>query len=125
MALLRMAQLPTSSSQRHRIAIEAQVPGLQSLSFFREIEFALTANENERIRWHLEDYLQFAHEHAPKIAEGVEMLMRERGEALFRAIFYGQPNAIKLWAAVEPYLSHRRSAPSRSFGHASNARRSE
>ncbi len=108
MTLLRITQQPGAGPGRHRVFVEAQVPGLQALSFSREIEFALTADDGERIRWYLEDYLHFVHDPAPKIAAGVETLMRERGEALFRAIFDGQANAIKLWAAVEPYLNTTR-----------------
>ena len=108
MALLRISQQPGSAPGKHRVAVEAQVPSLQPLSFTREIDFALTASENERIRWYLEDYLQFVHDPAPKIAAGVEELMRERGEALFRAIFDGQASAFKLWASLEPHLNRTR-----------------
>ncbi|MCC2111468.1 MAG: CHAT domain-containing protein [Hyphomicrobiales bacterium] len=108
MRLLRIIQQPGSAAGKHRIAVEAQVPNLQTLSFAREIEFSLTAEDDERIRWYLEDYLQFVHDPAPKLAAGVEALMRERGEELFRALFEGQPNATRLWAAVEPHLSATR-----------------
>lgn len=70
MRLLRIIQQPGSAAGKHRIAVEAQVPNLQTLSFAREIEFSLTAEDDERIRWYLEDYLQFVHDPAPKLAAG-------------------------------------------------------
>jgi hypothetical protein len=55
MPILRIDQQPGSGPGKHRIAVNAEVPGLQPLSFSREIEFALSPSEAERIRWYLED----------------------------------------------------------------------
>src|SRR5208283_5674983 len=80
----------------------------RALSFSREIEFALSPQNGEKIRWYLEDYLQFAQDPAPQIAARVERLMAERGESLFRAIFEGRNDAVQAWAFVEPHLSSTR-----------------
>ena len=69
MAILSISQQPGSGPNRHQIAVEAEVPGLQRLSFNREIEFALSPQDGERIRWYLEDYLQFDEDPAPQIAD--------------------------------------------------------
>ncbi len=108
MAILRISQQPGSRPNRHHIAVDAEVPGFQPLSFSREIEFALSPQDGEKIRWYLEDYLQFDEDPAPQIAARVESLMAERGEALFRAIFEGRNDAIRLWTLVEPHLSSTR-----------------
>ncbi len=111
MATLRISQQPGSGPNKHQIAVEAEIPeipGLQRLSVQREIEFALSPQEAERIRWYLEDYLQFDEDPAPRIAARVETLMADRGEALFRAIFEGQNDAVQLWAYVDPHLSSTR-----------------
>jgi tetratricopeptide (TPR) repeat protein len=108
MAVLRISQQPGSGPNRRQIAVNAEIPGFQPLSFSREIEFALSPQDGEKIRWYLEDYLQFAQDPAPQIAARVEELMAERGEALFRAIFEGRNDAVQLWAFVEPYLSSTR-----------------
>ncbi len=105
MAVLRISQQPGSGLDKHQIAVNAEIPGFQPLSFSREIEFALSPQDGEKIRWYLEDYLQFAQDPAPQIAARVEQLMGERGEALFRAIFEGRNDAVQLWALVEPHLS--------------------
>jgi len=108
MAILRISQQPGSGPNKHQIVVSAEIPGFQSPSFSREIEFALSPQDGEKIRWYLEDYLQFAEAPAPQIAARIEILMAERGEALFRAIFDRRNEAIQLWAFVEPHLSSTR-----------------
>jgi hypothetical protein len=68
----------------------------------------LSPQEGERIRWYLEDFLQFDEEPAPTIARRVEALMVERGEGLFRSIFEGSRQGSQLWTQVEPHLSSTR-----------------
>jgi hypothetical protein len=108
MPTLRINQQPGSGPGKHQIAVNAELPGLQPLSFSREIEFALSPQERERIRGYLEDYLQFDEDPAPKIAARVETLMAERGEALFRAIFEGQYEASQLWTFAQLHLAATR-----------------
>ncbi len=108
MAVLRISQQPGSGPNKHRIHVEAEIPGLLPPSFSREIEFALSSQDAEQVRWYLEDYLQFAQDPAPRIAARVEKIMAERGEALFRAIFEGRNDATLLWATIEPHLSSTR-----------------
>src|SRR5205085_9492220 len=98
MPTLRINQQPGGAPNRYRIDVSASdVPGMAPPSFDREIEFALSSQDSERIRWYLEDYLQFDEDPAPQIAKGVEELMAERGEALFRSIFEGSMPAVQLW----------------------------
>ncbi len=89
MPVLRINQHPTGTPNRYRVDVSAEVPNFQPPSFSRDIEFVLSPQEGERIRWYLEDFLQFDEEPAPTIARRVEALMVERGEALFRSIFEG------------------------------------
>ena len=104
MPTLRIDQQRGSGPGKHRIAVNAELPGLQTLSFSREIEFALSPPDAERIRWYLEDYLQFDEDPAPEIAASVETLMAERGDALFRAIFEGRNDASQLWTLAQLHL---------------------
>src|SRR5271155_3646119 len=108
MAILRISQQPGSGPNKHQIAVNAEIPGFQPPSFAREIEFVLSPRDGEKIRWYLEDYLQFAQDPAPQIAARVEKLMAERGEALFRAIFDEKNEGIRLWTMIEPHLSSTR-----------------
>jgi tetratricopeptide (TPR) repeat protein len=103
--VLRLNQQPLEAPNRYRIDVVAtDIPGIQSLSFSRDITFELTPHDGERIRWYLEDYLQYDEDPAPLIAAGVEVFMAECGEHLFRSIFEGSPESTGLWAWVEPHL---------------------
>jgi tetratricopeptide (TPR) repeat protein len=110
MPTLRIHQHSGSAENRYLIEVSAEgIPGFQPQSLSTEIEFALSPQDRERIRWYLEDFLlEFCQQPAPQIARRVEALMAESGETLFRRIFEGSPASIKLWAVVEPHLSSTR-----------------
>lgn len=109
MPILRINQQPGSAPNHYRIDVSAvDVPGFQPPSFSRPIEFVMSPQDGERIRWYLEDYLQFDEDPAPTIANRVEQLMAERGETLFRSIFEGLNEGVQLWALIEPHLSSTR-----------------
>jgi hypothetical protein len=50
------------------------------------ISFALAEQEQEDLRWYLEDYLQRAETVEPVIVEQVESVMRTRGEELYAKV---------------------------------------
>ena len=115
MPTLHINQSAGGTAHHYRIDVTATgVPGIAQLSFNRDIQFELMPQDAERIRWYLEDYLQFDEEPAPQIAKGVEALMAERGDDLFRRIFAPSDEvkhsneAVRLWSHVEPYLSSTR-----------------
>src|SRR6266481_959591 len=109
MPVLQINQQPGGAPHRYRITVSAtEIPDRASLSFDLDIEFELTPENGERIRWYLEDYLQFDEEPAPEIAMGVEAFMAECGDELFRKIFEGSAAAIRLWSSLEPHLSSTR-----------------
>ncbi len=86
--ILRINQYPGSAPTRYRVEVSAgDIPNFQPQSVSCEIEFTLSPQDGERIRWYLEDYLQLDEDPAPQIAKRVEALMAERGEALFRGVF--------------------------------------
>ena len=58
--------------------------GQPSLEGEAKIEFALTGQEQEEIRWYLEDYLQHADVVEAVTVEQVEALMKARGEELYK-----------------------------------------
>ena len=106
MPVLQINQQPGGAPHRYRISVSAtEIPDRAALSFDIDIEFELTASDSERIRWYLEDYLQFDRDPAPQIAKGVEAFMAECGDELFRKIFESSADAIRLWSNLEPHLS--------------------
>lgn len=109
MPILRISQQPGKGPHQYRVVVGVEgLPDRQSPSFSQDIEFELTPSDGERIRWYLEDFLQFDEEPAPQIAKRVESLMAQRGETLFRDIFEGSNSGRQLWTLVEPHLSSTR-----------------
>jgi len=109
MPILRIKQRPGSAKDSYRLEVQAEdIAGSGPETRCVEIEFALSPQDRERVRWYLEDFLLFDQEPAPQIAKQVEDLMAERGEALFSDIFGGSSPANELWTAVQPQLSSTR-----------------
>jgi tetratricopeptide (TPR) repeat protein len=107
--ILRINQHPGGAPNHYRVDVSAvEIPNFQPQSFSRTIDFGMLPQDGERIRWYLEDYLQFDEDPAPAIANRVEGLMVECGEALFRSIFEGLNEGIQLWTLIQPHLSSTR-----------------
>lgn len=105
-ASLQLSQHAGGAEGRHRIDVTANAPGLQALHASAELAFALSAQDEEEIRWYLEDFLEFDEEPAPSIAAGGERRMAEVGEALFRAIFQANDDCRAVWHAIHRRLVH-------------------
>jgi hypothetical protein len=58
-----------------------------------DIAFELTPQDGERIRWYLEDYLQFDEDPAPQIAKGVEAFMATAATGCFAACLRSRTRA--------------------------------
>ena len=56
MPTLRINQNPGAKPGSYRIDVTAEIPDRAAMSFSREIDFALTLQQAEQIRWYLEDY---------------------------------------------------------------------
>jgi len=105
MPVLRIAQQRGDAPHRYRIEVVAtDIPNFGTLQFSSEITFELTPQDGERIRWYLEDYLQFDEDPAPQIARGVEESMAAYGDKLFGSLFAGSAPGIQLWTMIQPYL---------------------
>jgi len=113
MPVLRINQQRGDAPHHYQIEITAtEIPNFAPLKFSRDIAFELTPQDGERIRWYLEDYLQFDEDPAPQIARDVEALMAACGDGLFRSLFGGRfegdHQGIQLWTMIEPHLSATR-----------------
>ncbi len=73
-----------------------------------EFEFFLSLQDQESIRWYLEDYPLYRHDPAPTIAARVEKRMAEIGKELFEKVFESGKDGTKLWARFEDHLSNAR-----------------
>ena len=109
MPVLRIAQQRGDAPHRYRIEITAtDIPNFASPQFSSDITFELAQQDGERIRWYLEDYLQFDEDPAPQIAGDVEAFMAACGDGLFRSLFEGTRQGAQLWTMIEPQLNATR-----------------
>ena len=70
--------------------------------------FALSPQDEEDLRWYLEDFLQYPQEPAPTIAKRIEGRMAEVGTELFKAVFQANDDAQRIWNRVEERLPETR-----------------
>lgn len=106
MGLLRIVQSKVSENRYH-VTVEVEGDRQARQTAESEFDFELTETDHERIRWYLEDYLQYPHDPAPTIAAGVEKQIEEIGSELFNKVF-GSRDAFKLWARIQDKLNDTR-----------------
>ncbi len=68
----------------------------------------LTAQEQEDLRWYLEDYLQYSFDPAPLIAARIEKRFDAYGRVLFQDLFQCSEESRRIWAAVCGDIAHTR-----------------
>src|SRR5438105_1310731 len=82
---LRITQTGIGAGRyRANITLRDDAPGEHAAEV--EFPFTLSPEDRERIRWYLEDFLQFPMDPAPAIAQGVERRMAEVGTELFKSL---------------------------------------
>lgn len=69
------------------------------------IQFALTEQEQEDLRWYLEDYLQRADVVEAVTVQQVEALMKARGEELYAKVLTANGNTHALWFSIRNDLA--------------------
>jgi hypothetical protein len=88
------------------VALEGD--GLPRQTATATFSYQLTAQDQEDLRWYLEDYLQYPQDPAPKIAARVEGRMAELGTRLFQELFQSSDDARDLWATLRTRLQETR-----------------
>jgi hypothetical protein len=71
-------------------------------------DFGLTAQDQEDLRWYLEDFLQYPIDPAPKIAARIENRMIEVGVELFEKVFQASDDTRALWDVLRARLADTR-----------------
>ena len=69
------------------------------------IPLRTSPEDEEKIRWYLEEYLRFPTDPAPEIARNVETRMREIGTNLFDAIFKENHDGERIWQSIRNHLA--------------------
>jgi tetratricopeptide (TPR) repeat protein len=71
------------------------------------VEFAVSAADRERVRWYLEDFLEYPVDPAPAVAVQVERRLAELGERLFCEVFDSRDGQ-RLWGRLQDRLAETR-----------------
>lgn len=106
-SILRLTQNAESENQ-YRVEVAFEGDGLPRQIATARFEFKLTAQDQEDLRWYLEDFLQYPLDPAPKIAARIEQRMVEIGTTLFKDIFQSGDDARDLWAILRDRLDDTR-----------------
>src|ERR1017187_2742716 len=102
MSLLRLRQFAEGEG-RYRVMAEFENGGVRRSAESR-FELQFTAQDQEDIRWYLEDFLQYPMDPAPAIAARIEGRMAEIGVELFTKVLGNAP----VWHEVRHDLSGTR-----------------
>jgi tetratricopeptide (TPR) repeat protein len=92
---------------RHRVDLDLTGDGAPR-SANSEFAFGLSPQDEEDLRWYLEEFLQYPQEPAPTIARRVEGRITEIGTTLFQAVFQANDDARRIWSRVEERLPETR-----------------
>jgi len=93
MSVLRLRQ---AADGENRYCVTVECDGRKAEPHF---EFKFSEQDQEDIRWYLEDFLQYPMEPAPAIAERIEGRMAEIGVELFSKVL-GQNSGVARDAAL-------------------------
>jgi tetratricopeptide (TPR) repeat protein len=106
MLQLRIKQYPLVEG-RHRVDLFLTGDGAPREAT-SEFAFSLSPQDEEGMRWYLEDFLQYPEAPAPMIARRIEGRLAEMGTELFQAVFQVNNDARKIWSRVEERLPETR-----------------
>lgn len=107
MITLRIEQGPPHDGQ-YPITLRHLADGVQKRTAAATIEFALSDQEQEDLRWYLEDYLQKAAVTAPVVVQQVTDMIRQRGVELYQKVFTANANTQAVWFAIRDQLADLR-----------------
>jgi len=108
MTTLRILHRAGSGPDSHSIGVSLEGEGFAPQEFGAEFAFTFSDEEQEELRWYLEEYLQYPLDPAPKRACRAEEMMARLGERLFRAVFHADEDARDLWATLRTRLPETR-----------------
>jgi len=86
MTILRISQ-STVRKNSYRVEVTLEGDGLPRQTAVSKFSFKMSHEDNEDLRWYLEEYLQYPFDPAPLIAGRIERRMADIGTELFRAVF--------------------------------------
>ena len=93
---------------KYPIRLTLERPGQARLEAEAEIEFALTPEEQEDLRWYMEDYLTRVEATEAVQIEQIEACMKQRGEELYSKVLAANLDTQAIWFAVREGLADLR-----------------
>src|SRR5215831_15026836 len=100
----RMPVLQVNSIQldagRRRVEVAWRQEGAGPRSAVSTFAYQMGEQDAEKIRWYLEDYLEFPADPAPIVAADAETRLSALGSGLFRELFTSQ-DAAGIWAQAQ------------------------
>jgi hypothetical protein len=107
MAILRITQTDRGQNQ-YRVELAVEGDGRPRYTATSHFQFALSPQQQENLRWYLEDFLQYELELEAKKGEQIEQQMAEIGLQLFRDVFHSSEDARDLWATLRDRINDTR-----------------
>ena len=107
MMTLHIRQEATGKT-KHKIRLTLKRKGVADIEAEATISFALTPQEQEELRWYMEDYLQVAETVEDVQVEQIEAGMKRRGEELYKQVLAASMDTQAIWFAVREQLADLR-----------------
>ncbi|MCC6359352.1 MAG: CHAT domain-containing protein [Phycisphaerales bacterium] len=95
----------TISQGKHDIRLTLKRPSTPDLEARATIDFALTSEEQEELRWYMEDYLHRAESVADVQIEQIEAWMNKCGDMLYKKVLDDNQNTRAIWFAIREQLA--------------------
>jgi hypothetical protein len=95
------------AKDRHQVEIDLAGDGAPRAAT-STFDFHISPQDEEDLRWYLEDFLQYPQDPAPVIARRIEGLMSELGTKLFAGVFQTNDDARDVWSRVRERLGETR-----------------
>jgi hypothetical protein len=107
MPVLRLTQT-TVRTDEYRVEIAIEGDGQPRSIATSQFQFILSSQEQEDIRWYLEDFLQYDLKLEAKRGEKIEQKIVKIGSKLFENVFYSNDDARDLWAMLRSNINDTR-----------------
>ena len=108
MLTLRINPTPDGGS-RYRIELTLEKDdGTRLHESIVQTHLVFTPQEQEYLRWYLEDFPLFPQNPAPNLAESVERSIADIGARLFKSLFQSEEGVHTLWTALVAHIDNTR-----------------
>ncbi len=107
MPVLRLTQIAVGSNQ-YRVEIALEGDNQPRSTAISEFQFTFSLEEQEQIRWYLEDFLQYDLRQEADRGVRSEQKINEIGIRLFENVFYSSDDARDLWTRLRSKINDTR-----------------